>query len=81
MRAAKALASMRICADLSEPSLLADMLSTEIYCTGHWGINCDMYFSLFQFYHLQVWENGGFVAIDSEQDSRTVYLCQIHISL
>ena len=34
MQAAKALASLRICADSPRPSLLADAISTEISCTG-----------------------------------------------
>ena len=34
IRAAKALASLRICTDSSEPSLLTDAISTEIICTG-----------------------------------------------
>ena len=34
MRAAKALASLRICTDSSEPSLLVGAISTEISCTG-----------------------------------------------
>ena len=34
MRAAKALASLHICADSPEPSLFADVISTEITCTG-----------------------------------------------
>ena len=33
MRAVKALASLCICADMPEPSLLADALSIEISCT------------------------------------------------
>ena len=34
MRAMKAPASLRICADSPDPSLLADKIRTEIYCTG-----------------------------------------------
>ena len=34
MRAAKAQASLHICADSSEPLLLSDAFSTEISCTG-----------------------------------------------
>ena len=33
IRAAKALASLRICADSHEPSLFTDAISTEITCT------------------------------------------------
>ena len=32
MRAGKALASLHICTDLSEPSLLTDAISTKILC-------------------------------------------------
>ena len=34
MRAAKTLVCLHICADLPEPLLLADALSTEILCAG-----------------------------------------------
>ena len=34
MRAAKAQASLRICADSLEPSLLADVISVEVLYTG-----------------------------------------------
>ena len=34
MQAAKALVSLRICADSPEPSLLADKISTKLLCAG-----------------------------------------------
>ena len=43
MRAAKALASLRVCAALPEPSLLGDAIRTEISCAGtcfEIGYNC-----------------------------------------
>ena len=36
MQAAKALASLRICVDSPEPSLLSDLMSTQISCTGQY---------------------------------------------
>ena len=39
MQAVKALASQLICADLPEPSLLADEISIKVLCTGPYFLN------------------------------------------